>query len=41
MNIWTIAEFVENDMILERITPLEIDYAEGYRIAEPQPLVMP
>jgi EAL domain-containing protein (putative c-di-GMP-specific phosphodiesterase class I) len=38
MGIQTIAEFVENDRILEKITALGIDYAQGYGIAKPQPL---
>ncbi|QLE53735.1 EAL domain-containing protein (plasmid) [Nostoc sp. C057] len=38
MGIQTIAEFVENDAILERITALGIDYAQGYGIAIPCPL---
>ncbi|WP_445628664.1 EAL domain-containing protein [Nostoc sp. DSM 114167] len=38
MGIQTIAEFVENDAILERITALGIDYAQGYGIAIPYPL---
>ncbi|NEU79139.1 EAL domain-containing protein [Nostoc sp. UIC 10630] len=40
MGIKTIAEFVENDAILERITALGIDYAQGYSIAAPRPLVL-
>ncbi|MBW4615870.1 MAG: PAS domain S-box protein [Desmonostoc vinosum HA7617-LM4] len=39
MGIRTIAEFVENKAILERITALGIDYAQGYGIAEPRPLI--
>ncbi|MDZ8264120.1 EAL domain-containing protein [Nostoc sp. ChiQUE01b] len=38
MGIQTIAEFVENEAILERITALGIDYAQGYGIAVPCPL---
>ncbi|MBN3951100.1 MAG: EAL domain-containing protein [Nostoc sp. NMS7] len=38
MGIQTIAEFVENDAILERITALGINYAQGYGIAVPRPL---
>ncbi|MDM9582134.1 EAL domain-containing protein [Nostoc sp. GT001] len=38
MGIQTIAEFVENDAILERITSLGIDYAQGYGIGIPCPL---
>ncbi len=39
MGIRTIAEFVENDAILERITTLGVDYAQGYGIAKPSILV--
>ena len=39
MGIRTIAEFVENDAILERIRALGIDYAQGYGIARPRPLI--
>ncbi|MEH2129495.1 MAG: EAL domain-containing protein [Nostoc sp.] len=38
MGIKTIAEFVENDAILERIRALGIDYAQGNGIALPRPL---
>ncbi|MCC5656290.1 EAL domain-containing protein [Nostoc sp. XA010] len=38
MGIKTIAEFVENDAILQRITALGIDYAQGYGIGMPRPL---
>ena len=37
----TIAEFVENDGILEQLRNLGVDYAQGYGIAKPRPLVMP
>jgi diguanylate cyclase (GGDEF)-like protein/PAS domain S-box-containing protein len=40
MGIRTIAEFVENRAILHRITAIGIDYAQGYGIAEPYPLVV-
>jgi EAL domain-containing protein (putative c-di-GMP-specific phosphodiesterase class I) len=39
MKIKTVAEFVENDAILEQLTELAIDYAQGYGIAKPSPLV--
>jgi diguanylate cyclase (GGDEF)-like protein/PAS domain S-box-containing protein len=38
MGIKIIAEFVENNEILERIKTLGIDYAQGYEISKPQPL---
>ncbi len=37
MGIKTIAEFVENDAILEKIKALGVDYAQGYGIGRPQP----
>ncbi|WP_045056077.1 EAL domain-containing protein [Aliterella atlantica] len=40
MGLKTIAEFVENDAILQKITELGIDYAQGYGIAEPYPFVL-
>jgi len=38
MGIQTIAEFVENQTILEKITAIGVDYAQGYSIAKPRPL---
>ncbi|MCC5632867.1 EAL domain-containing protein [Nostoc sphaeroides CHAB 2801] len=35
MGLQTIAEFVENDGILEKIKGLGVDYAQGYSIAKP------
>ncbi len=35
IGIRTIAEFVENDVILEKLRELGVDYAQGYGIAEP------
>jgi EAL domain-containing protein (putative c-di-GMP-specific phosphodiesterase class I) len=37
MGIKTIAEFVSNEAILEKLYLLEIDYAQGYIISKPQP----
>lgn len=34
----TIAEFVENEEILEQLKKLGIDYAQGYGISKPEPL---
>jgi EAL domain-containing protein (putative c-di-GMP-specific phosphodiesterase class I) len=34
----TIAEFVENDEILEKLREIGVDYAQGYRIGRPKPL---
>ena len=39
MNIKTIAEFVENEAILNNLKQIGIDYVQGYGIERPQPLV--
>ena len=38
MKLETIAEYVENDAILEILRDLKIDYVQGYGIAKPVPL---
>ncbi|MCU0536180.1 MAG: EAL domain-containing protein [Hydrococcus sp. Prado102] len=38
MGLQTIAEFVENDAILNKLKVLGVDYAQGYGIAKPRPL---
>lgn len=38
MGMRTVAEYVENDHILAVLQQLNIDYAQGYAIAKPQPL---
>lgn len=38
MNIQTIAEFVENDDILDVLRTVGVDYAQGYGVSKPQPL---
>lgn len=38
MGLQTIAEFVTNDTILEKVRALGVDYAQGYGIALPQPI---
>jgi diguanylate cyclase (GGDEF)-like protein len=38
MGIKTIAEFVENEEILEVVKDLGIDYAQGYYLGKPEPL---
>jgi len=38
MGIQTIAEFVENRAILEKLRAIGVDYAQGYGIAKPCPL---
>ncbi|MBI3575711.1 MAG: EAL domain-containing protein [Gammaproteobacteria bacterium] len=37
IDIETIAEYVENDAILESVTSLGVDYAQGYALAVPRP----
>jgi diguanylate cyclase (GGDEF)-like protein/PAS domain S-box-containing protein len=37
MNIKTIAEFVENEEIIEKLDEMGVDYAQGYGIAKPSP----
>ena len=38
IGIKTIAEFVENDIIIEMLSELGVDYAQGYALSMPQPL---
>lgn len=38
MSLHTIAEFVENDAVIERLRLMGVDYAQGFGIARPQPL---
>ena len=38
MGMETIAEFVENDEILEKLAEIGVDYAQGYGIGKPVPL---
>lgn len=38
MGLQTIAEFVENEAILEKIAAIRVDYAQGYGISKPRPL---
>ncbi|MBC8328829.1 MAG: EAL domain-containing protein [Planctomycetes bacterium] len=37
----TIAEFVENDRILEKLAHIGVDYAQGYGISPPRPIEEP
>jgi EAL domain-containing protein (putative c-di-GMP-specific phosphodiesterase class I) len=37
MGIKTIAEFVENEQICERLKAMKVDFAQGYGIAKPAP----
>ena len=34
----TIAEFVENEAILDRLRAIGVDYAQGYGIGRPRPI---
>lgn len=38
LGIRTIAEFVENDAIVEQLKTLGVDYAQGYGLGKPEPL---
>ncbi len=38
IGVKTIAEFVENEEILQRLRTIGVDYVQGYHVAEPQPL---
>jgi diguanylate cyclase (GGDEF)-like protein/PAS domain S-box-containing protein len=38
LNIRTIAEFVENDGILQKLREIGVDYVQGYGIGRPRPL---
>jgi len=40
MGIQTVAEFVENEAILQRLKELGVDYAQGYGIHRPEPLAL-
>ncbi len=39
MNLETIAEFVETSAVLEQLRAIGVDYAQGYGVSAPQPLV--
>jgi diguanylate cyclase (GGDEF)-like protein/PAS domain S-box-containing protein len=39
MGLQTIAEFVENDSILQELRNIGVDYAQGYGLARPAPLL--
>ena len=38
MGIKTIAEYAENEGILDALADIGVDYAQGYGIAKPRPL---
>lgn len=39
MGIKTVAEFVENDEIKEKLRIIGVDYVQGYGIQKPRPLI--
>ena len=39
MGLQTIAEFVENDAILDKLAELGVDFAQGYAVHKPEPFV--
>jgi len=41
MGLQTIAEFVENDVVREKVQQLGVDFAQGYGIARPEPFPFP
>lgn len=40
MGMQTIAEFVEDDLIFQKLKDIGVDYAQGYHLGKPQPLEM-
>ena len=38
MNVETIAEFVEDETILEKLREMGVDYAQGYGLDHPVPI---
>jgi len=38
MGVKTIAEYVENEAILEKVREIGVDYAQGFEIARPGPI---
>jgi EAL domain-containing protein (putative c-di-GMP-specific phosphodiesterase class I) len=38
MRMGTIAEFVENEAILQKLREIGVDYAQGYGIGHPAPI---
>ncbi|HHJ34599.1 MAG TPA: EAL domain-containing protein, partial [Gammaproteobacteria bacterium] len=38
MGIETIAEYVENDQIIKKLKEINVDYGQGYGIAQPEPI---
>ena len=40
LNVKTIAEYVENEAILEVLIKMNIDFAQGYEIMKPRPAAL-
>jgi EAL domain-containing protein (putative c-di-GMP-specific phosphodiesterase class I) len=38
MGLETIAEFVENEQILDKLRDIGVDYAQGYHLGKPIPI---
>ena len=38
MNLKTVAEFVDRPEILERLRDMQIDFAQGFHLAQPLPI---
>jgi EAL domain-containing protein (putative c-di-GMP-specific phosphodiesterase class I) len=38
MGLKTVAEFVENDALAQRLSEMDIDYLQGYAIGKPMPI---
>jgi EAL domain-containing protein (putative c-di-GMP-specific phosphodiesterase class I) len=41
LGLKTVAEYVENGRVLERLRDIGVDYAQGFGIAKPRPLGVP
>jgi EAL domain-containing protein (putative c-di-GMP-specific phosphodiesterase class I) len=40
LGVKTVAEFVETEELLDKVKELGIDYAQGYVISRPEPLLL-
>jgi EAL domain-containing protein (putative c-di-GMP-specific phosphodiesterase class I) len=40
MGIRTIAEYAENERIIEKLRQIGVDYAQGYGVQKPRPLAI-
>lgn len=41
MNLQTVAEYVENDALRQRLQEMGVDYGQGYGLMRPEPLLLP